>query len=412
MACPKFIRVAIIRSREISPIKNEDGSYSFAGFGGKQLELFLKALNLPFEVVDVEDREYGRLLNNGTWTGIIGMIQQDMADLSIHSVTMTEPKTSVVDFSTVYNTDDMTFAIEKPGTYPTSLAFVRPYDYTVWIPTFTVLLLMPLVLRLLSNIQYTYAHAFIMMLGSFLGQFSFRNTSSRSSKMLIFSWSFFGVIMMLSYSAVLLSILTVPLQIPAVKNFEELSEAVMKRNYKIIVPKGSSTLEALMRNPKKYMRFLGEAAFNNSWYFNGKSLTENGQLNKRIAVVTSRSMLQMIAGPEDWKKYFLSDDSLVSFKFAPAVKKGFCHKKRLDKIVSRINSAGLFLKATREKSFQLWIAEHDKRSMDLDTHPLSINDLIGSFLLLSLGFGLALLSFLCETMCYRLRKKRKKVFKN
>ncbi|GFR18824.1 uncharacterized protein TNCT_603431 [Trichonephila clavata] len=403
MVCPRIIRVAILRSNYNQPIKNEDGSYSFSGSSAKRLELFLKALNLPFEIVDTEDREYGRLLDNGTWTGLIGKIQHGLADLSINSVTVTEQKASVVDFGPISDTDDITFAIEKPGTYPKSLAFIRPYDYTVWIPTLIVLLLMPWALKFLLNIKYTYFNAFIMILGSFLGQFSFKNNNSQRSRIISFSWSVFGMIMTLSYSTVLLSILTVPLQIPPVKDFKELSEAVMKRNYKIIVPKGSSALEALLYHPDKYIRFLGQAAVNNSWYYNA----QNNKVTKDTAALAVRSVLQMLAGPEDWKANYLSDDSLVSFMFAPAVIKGFCYKKRLDKITNAINSGGLNLKFIRSISFQMWITMHEERSTDLAMHPLTLRDLIGSFLMLSLGFGVAVFILICEIMCYHLRRKKR-----
>ncbi|GFY67811.1 lig_chan-Glu_bd domain-containing protein [Trichonephila inaurata madagascariensis] len=401
MVCPKIIRVAIIRSTQNQPIKNEDGNYDFSGFEAKRLELFLRALNLPFEIIDAEDKEYGRLLDNGSWTGLIGKIQQGLADLSINSVVVTEQKTSVVDFGPISDIDDVTFAIEKPGTYPKSLAFIRPYDYTVWIPTLILLLLMPWLLRFFLNIKHTYFYAFIMILGSFLGKFSFKNNNSQRFRIISFSWSVFGMIMTLSYSTVLLSILTVPLQIPPVKNFEELSEAVMKRNYKIIVPKGSTTLDALLYNPKKYNRFLGQAAVNNSWYYNAQS-----KVTKDTAAIAGRSILQMLAGSEDWKVNYLSEDSLVSFMFAPAVKKGFCYKKRVDKITNSINSGGLNLKFIRSRSFQMWITMHEERFTDT-AMPLTLRDLIGSFLMLSFGLGVAFFIFICEIVCYHLRRKKR-----
>ncbi|GFY37462.1 glutamate receptor ionotropic, delta-1 [Trichonephila inaurata madagascariensis] len=209
------------------------------------------------------------------------------------------------------------------------------------------------------------------------------------------------MIMTLSYSTVLLSILTVPLQIPPVKNFEELSEAVMKRNYKIIVPKGSTTLDALLYNPKKYNRFLGQAAVNNSWYYNAQS-----KVTKDTAAIAGRSILQMLAGSEDWKVNYLSEDSLVSFMFAPAVKKGFCYKKRVDKITNSINSGGLNLKFIRSRSFQMWITMHEERFTDT-AMPLTLRDLIGSFLMLSFGLGVAFFIFICEIVCYHLRRKKR-----
>ncbi|GIY31886.1 lig_chan-Glu_bd domain-containing protein [Caerostris extrusa] len=101
---------------------------------------------------------------------MMGQIQKGEADLAFNSISITESRNTVADFSTIYAIDDMTFIIEKPGAYPTSLAFIRPFDSTLWNITLVILFLMPLVMKLLLSTKDTYIHMFLKLLGSVLRQ--------------------------------------------------------------------------------------------------------------------------------------------------------------------------------------------------------------------------------------------------
>ncbi|GIY09229.1 lig_chan-Glu_bd domain-containing protein [Caerostris darwini] len=275
----------------------------------------------------------------------------------------------------------MTFLIEKPGAYPTSLAFIRPFDSALWNLTLAVLFLMPLVMKLLLSTKDTYIHMFLKLLGSVLRQ---PTISDRDfTKSLSSSWMIFGMILTFSYSAVLLSVLTIPLQIPVVKNFVELSEAVRKNNYRFYIPKGTFILDALRKHEKEHMRYLGESILRNKWFWNAKQ-----KIDKKLATSTVRSVFVSTAGPEDWKRYYLSDDSFWSSKFAFAMKRGFCYKKKLNSIISRLTGAGIYTKFVQDQSFRLSMNNRSIRTVKVETEPLTNNDLIGSFMLLSIGLKL------------------------
>ncbi|GBN68745.1 hypothetical protein AVEN_148773-1 [Araneus ventricosus] len=138
MDCSSFLKVSVVLMKDLKARRKADGSHELSGIQGRFLGTILESMKTPFELVIAEDREWGRLLPNGNWTGMIGKIQTGAADIADSYIVITKQRASVVDFSTVYLTDDFTFAIKKPGPVSASLAFVRPFDFITWTLILTI----------------------------------------------------------------------------------------------------------------------------------------------------------------------------------------------------------------------------------------------------------------------------------
>ncbi|GFS53078.1 glutamate receptor ionotropic, delta-1 [Nephila pilipes] len=372
----------------------EEGGIKFFGFQGKYLEAILQGLKAQFELVVAEDREWGQLLPDGNWTGMIGKIQKDQADIAVFMMTVTELRSDVVDYSPTYTTEDMTFAIEKPGKLPKSLAFVRTFDSYIWIVTLITLIIFPMMYKILLRCKDTYIQVLLMLVTTLLKQPIVEGNGSLRFHLLISSWMIFATIFSFSYSAVFLSLLTVPLDIVGVRNFKELSDAVITKNYACFILKGSSTMEFLLRSEKEYLRNLGQAAVRNGWYVKPVLNPLDTQMDKKSAMIGGRTWLSVTAGPENWKHYYIAEDSLLSFQMAVAMKKNFCLKKRLNRVVASLNNAGLYEKISEDDSFKMWITAPEKRRILIAKETaLSLNDLMGVFVVLLSGLGLSLFFF-------------------
>ncbi|GBM33157.1 hypothetical protein AVEN_180494-1 [Araneus ventricosus] len=197
--------------------------------------------------------------------------------------------------------------------------------------------------------------------------------------------------------------LSIPSEIIAVENFIELSEAVKYNGYKCYVFKGTSPVDFMIHNEKEHLRFLAEMADSHEWYVNDLPLTE--QIDYHSAVMESRTRLLMVAGPEEWKPHFLSDDSLITYKLAVAMKKNFCYKRKLNTVISRINSAGLYKQFTKEEHFKYWLsASERKRDISKQINPLSLQDLSGAFGVILVGLLIGIIIFIYEVTCHRIGK--------
>ncbi|XP_055947061.1 probable glutamate receptor [Argiope bruennichi] len=404
--CPSFLRVSIVPMKDLQVHRNEDGSLKFSGIQGRFLGTVMEDMKMPFHLVIAEDREWGRRLPSGNWTGMIGKIQKGAADIADSYIGITEQRAAVVDFSTVYHTDDMTFAIKKPGPVPTSLAFVRPFDLTTWILILTILLIMPLIFQCLFCNKESYIFLFLRLLGTIFRQSTLPNYYIKRFKSLAFSWWFSATILSFSYSTVLLSMLSIPSEEIAVQNFKELAEAVKNNGYRIYLSKGTAILDFMLHSHKEDLRYLGESIVQNNWYTTARPLTLTDQIDYHSALIDPRTRLLMVAGSEEWKPSFLSDDSVTSYKFAVAMKKNFCYKDKLNTIISGINSAGLYMQFTKEEHFKSWLsASERRRDATKKVKPLSLEDLSGVFCTLLVGLNLSLFTFICELIFLRIRKK-------
>lgn len=402
MSCSSILRVATVHTREMDILEKEDGKTELSGTEGTFLNLILETLDLQLKIVIAEDSEWGRLLPNGSWTGMVGKVYMNKADIAINLIGVTESRMRVVDYSTVYLTDDITFAIEKQGFASTSSALTRPFGWTIWTTMVVVLLLMPLLIRFILQTKDNYLHGLLKMFGGILKQpFSSIRDSFRH-RIFMMSWLIYAMIMSFSYSSVLLSILTVPSVIPTVRNFKELSDAVVTKNYKAFFNKGTFHFEQLRNHEKKSYRMLAEYVSHNSWWMGKHPILFTPEINKQSAMATAKTILEVAAGPEEWKWNFLSDDSIMVYNFAIVINKGFCHKKRLNKVVSRVNSAGIYKKIMSDEIFQTWLPHPERRRiLDKAIRPLSINDLHSAFVLYSFGIGISFLVFIIENICAR-----------
>ncbi|GBM83725.1 hypothetical protein AVEN_261312-1 [Araneus ventricosus] len=362
MNCSTVVRTAILISRDLMVQKNNNGDMSLTGFEGIFLDVILKAFHRKIELVIAEDKEVGRPLPNGSWTGMIGLVQRGDADIAYNCLAVTVDRQKVVDFSTVYEISKVTFAIKKLGTFMTPLSFMYSFDSTVSIATLLTLLIMPITFKLISQVKETYFHLLFKLLGAALGKSSNIRENSWKCRILIYSWSIFSFIMAYCYTAALLAKLSVPSDIPTVKNFAELSNAVSKRGFKVFIGRGASTLNMLKHSEREYLRRLGEAIDSHKWYMDIHTpFLKHSQIDTDSALLGAQINLQMIAGPEEWKHHFLSDDSIITFPIAVAMKKNFCYKRKLNAIISHLNSAGIYQKIISEGHFRNWLSFSDKR---------------------------------------------------
>ena len=76
---------------------------------------------------------WGRKLPNGSWDGIIGMIERKEADIGIGGITISNERMSVVDFSFPYIATPVQYAMRYPQTLPPVMIIFKPFHWQVWI---------------------------------------------------------------------------------------------------------------------------------------------------------------------------------------------------------------------------------------------------------------------------------------
>ncbi|XP_069941780.1 probable glutamate receptor [Cherax quadricarinatus] len=96
------------------------------------LETFATKLNFTYKLREPWDRNWGTPASGGNWTGIVGTLQHQQADFSL-DLTITAPRSQVIDYSRFYNYDTIVIVSLKPTLLPRSLALIRPFEGQLWI---------------------------------------------------------------------------------------------------------------------------------------------------------------------------------------------------------------------------------------------------------------------------------------
>ncbi|GIY46171.1 glutamate receptor ionotropic, delta-2 [Caerostris darwini] len=397
MAFPSEVTIAAYPTQHFVDIRsNANGdTLELSGVEGKLLKVISRALKFHLKLIIPSDRKAGQLGPDGNWTGVIGMVQRDEADIGMNFLAMTEQRESVVDFSTAYTIDDTTFVVGKPTPLPAALAYLYPFVPILWASFAVLLLVMPLVFSSLTNTKSSYLQLCLQLFGNFVTQNLTIKDNSMRSKILQASWIIFTCVISLSYSAVLLSFLSIPLQKEQVRNFLELSNAVKKGEMKSYVIFGAIVESFLMNSQQSHLRTLGEIIHKENWYDRGR--IEEVLINERSALIGPRVILKLFFGSDESTK-IMSEDSLVSWNIALAVNKKFCCKKSLDVVISRLRSSGLYEKYVMEESLKKMLRSATKVSENTRKKQIRIKDIFSVLLLLIVGHVLSLLMLLLEVL--------------
>ncbi|GFQ78549.1 glutamate receptor ionotropic, delta-2 [Trichonephila clavata] len=402
MKFPSKVTVAALIKKPFFEVNlGADGELKLSGAEGRLLDIISHALRSCLEIVVPEDNKFGQQGPDGNWTGVIGMVQRGEVDLGMGFLGMTEERAAVVDFSTVYTIDGTTFVIGKPSPIPAAFAYLYPFQLVLWASLAAFLFLMPFVFMLMMDHKSSYVSLFLELFGSLMTQaLSVKNDSMRS-RILLMSWVIFAYIISLSYSALLLSFMSVPLQREQVKDFLQLSNAVGKGRIKATVFYGSIVESFLLSSEQVHLKFLGESIKKNAWYcYNLKPGFHKDIVNEHKALLGPRVITRIFFGSGESEE-IISEDTLVSLNIALAVDKNFCCKKEMDQVLSRIRSMGLFEKFVKDETQKLELQTSKEVSEIDDEMQIHVEDLFGAMMFLLIGYILSFLSLLGEILCNR-----------
>ncbi|GBN88129.1 Glutamate receptor ionotropic, delta-1 [Araneus ventricosus] len=333
MKFPSVVTVGIVPNRHVFEISKRNGRIE--GIEGRFLDLLSKTLRFRYRLKIAPDGEPGKKNKNGTWTGLIGMLQRKEIDMAVDFLCPSEERKEVADFSDIYEVDYVTFLVDKPGAVPLKLSLLYPFNTETWICVVLTMVLGPKMLNFILRLKVSYIKLFFQSLGSLLRQPFTIPCSGTRDRITLLSWSLFAMLVSMYYSSTLLSFLTVPLQKAPLKTFTELSQAVETGTYRCFTLKGCFALTVLDSSPHEDLRSLGAAIEDNAWFFDKHDNFGNlRNILTKTAVMDLKLKLELLRNSLNFDSYAMSDDNLVSVNFAIALRKDFCCKGRLNSVIS------------------------------------------------------------------------------
>ncbi|XP_066978908.1 glutamate receptor ionotropic, kainate glr-3-like [Macrobrachium rosenbergii] len=89
-------------------------------------------LNFTYTISAPPDLQFGTPTPNGTWTGLVGLLQTEEGDMTL-MMTNSDKRNSIIDLARIITSDAAVIVSLKPRPLPTYFVIIRPFAVDVWI---------------------------------------------------------------------------------------------------------------------------------------------------------------------------------------------------------------------------------------------------------------------------------------
>ncbi|GFR02676.1 lig_chan-Glu_bd domain-containing protein [Trichonephila clavata] len=397
---PKYIRVAALNIPSIFKLNTIGDKTVAEGYEGLLLNCLAEKLNFEYEVILPPEGGWGSRSENGTWDGIIGLIQNGKADFGMPALGMTEERSKYLDYSLTYTILEKIFVTKEAGEMPKIAAFTYPFTQNVWILYVWMMLTASVLFQRIIFRNVTLLRSFISVLGSIVSQSMENVRETPWRRVLLGLWLSIATVMPFLYNTSFLSFLTMPEKIPIPRTFEELSKEILGGKFKCLTPIGTVDRKLLRESNLDYLVKMVEIIEKNNWeYPFEKKFVE--QLNGSIAVIMPKIGMNLLLGIPPYLNMKSSLDNMGVRYVGIGLKKEFCCKERLNSVLHGVLSGGLFEKWLRDQTFLATLHDRMNVKHEEENMQLTLDDLKLAFFTLLTGYALAFLVLLAEILIPR-----------
>ncbi|XP_073250677.1 glutamate receptor ionotropic, kainate 5-like [Porites lutea] len=248
---------AVIVENEPFVMKKQDGDNVW--YEGYSIDLFkelAKILKFAYEFYPTPDGYYGAKTENGTWNGLVGELIGKRADVIVASLTVTERRAKVVDFSVpfMFYTNDILMKKSSKEDHDL-LQFMSPFHNSVWFCTLGALVLISVAVFAINyyspygykdesgrrtSDEFSYFNSLWFAVACMLQQGGDNTPRSLSGRILTGCYWFCILIWVSTYTANLAAFFTVKNAERPINNLKDLANS----NYEIGVIHSGATYQA------------------------------------------------------------------------------------------------------------------------------------------------------------------------
>ena len=251
-----------------------DGSYSYSGYLYDLWETIARELNVHFRMVPLLGRDYGTLHENGTWSGMIGELAYGRADVAVTTLLMRSDRADVVDYLDAYPVRSFTFKFyarrEREEIPRLSMdlfgALLKPLHVSVWWTLLASVLLLSVVLWISEGFNHraqakkgntardmNWTSCLLSCFMTIVRQSWASTPVSLSARIVTLSCWMLGIVITTSYTANLISHLTVIDEASLITSLKEFSE---QPDWKLAVTPGHASISDWKVSSNPYEREL------------------------------------------------------------------------------------------------------------------------------------------------------------
>ncbi|XP_042855611.1 glutamate receptor-like [Penaeus japonicus] len=211
--------------------KDENGKAVYSGIMWDLLQMLTAKMNLEFEIYQPPDGMWGVELPNGSWNGMLGMIQRQEVDMALGPFAVSYPRTKVADFPSSIFVLPHRLYLPRPRGSPDLSDFVRLFHPLVWVMVLLSACVVAMAVWAASRMEGRSRHAHSVPLSSVkvllqvwasLMQESCEWRAAGVGRALMGMWFLVTLVLMNTYSGLLVASLSFPKVAIPIASVEEL----------------------------------------------------------------------------------------------------------------------------------------------------------------------------------------------
>jgi len=201
-------------------IKTGNRNEKFTGFCKDLLDRLATDLQFQYDLYLAPDKQYGKMKDNTSWTGMVGELIKKEADIAIGSLTVTSGRERVIDFTSSFMDFTMAMLMKKPKIQKHGyFQFFRPFTFGMWISIIVATIIVAFMMFLIerfspmgyrklaqsspdySGNEFSFANSLWFVIASLLQQGPDQTPRSIAGRTLSTSFWFFVTVIMAAYIA-------------------------------------------------------------------------------------------------------------------------------------------------------------------------------------------------------------------
>lgn len=414
------IRISLFtRPPSSFPAHSGDKVIDYIGVDGFFMRNLAKQMNFTAISGSPEDgEEYGYMFEtNGTFTGSLGDILYDRADISLNSRFVKEYGTKDIEYTFPVGFDNLCIVVPKAERLPKWLAFFRVFPLHVYLALVCVYVGSCIISHILQklysffmpvNKDTSLISTFIEMLPLFLSLSFARITLSRSQKVFVITCLVFGMITTSLFQGKLVTVLSKPDYYPDVNTLEELDASGL------VIATGSINLieNTFSAEESALVKHLS----NKVTYFSTKEgVADYVAKHKDTAALTrlSNAIYNVLI-------YRNSDGTLLlhivrefprTYSLAYIVPKGSPFLFRINHIITQLVESGIVDKWSKDTYFNMTAFQRSENNGSDSLKVFSMEDLLVAFLILACGLLSSAITFFVELTVQRVASRKRIKYK-
>ncbi|GIY41401.1 glutamate receptor 2, partial [Caerostris darwini] len=177
----KKLRVASLKSLPFQNVKKINDSYFIGeGFSFEIVKQLSQHFNFKYDVVVPEDQDYGMMINGTSWTGLVGMLVNNEADMAASPLSITQERLKAVTFSSNLYKDSLGLMFRTPEGQQNTDALLEPFTNTSLLP--------PSKISAQVKDRLTFSDCIWFVFSSLMKQGFCKTTEFNSVRMLMATW--------------------------------------------------------------------------------------------------------------------------------------------------------------------------------------------------------------------------------